>query len=235
MFDFFFFFSDGCRRRNLLILVANCQHADKKSARATIDARSRHRLSPRTTRLVTGKANEYRWRPRRYQVDQWSRRRELAGGVLRYPPKPGEKNLFFAIRDGSRNCVIYFVHTSGQLLFYHTPGQRPPYVTGYCVNTVTLGWVGAPNERTPFKFHDAVVGFVDRCLSRTRKLAASNHTNAWVFLTPVLAHHRPHNCFFRAFPNFGLSVWRNVPIASCTQNNYDGYLGNSIRFNWHKV
>ena len=86
MFDFFFF-SNGCRRRNSFFLVAHCQHA-----RATIDARSRHRLSPRSTRLVTGKANEYRWRPRRYQVVY--RRRELAGGVLRYPPNPEKKPSF---------------------------------------------------------------------------------------------------------------------------------------------
>ena len=39
---------------------------------------------------------------------------------------------------------------------------------------MTRGWVGAPNERAPFRFHGAVVGFVDRCLSKTRILAASN-------------------------------------------------------------
>ena len=48
------------------------------------------------------------------------------------------------------------------------------YMTGRVVNTVTRGWVGAPHERGPFRFHDAVVGFVDRCLSRTRNLAAPN-------------------------------------------------------------
>ena len=57
---------------------------------------------------------------------------------------------------------------------YHTPGQRPPHITGHRVNTVTLGWVGAPSERTPFRVRDAVVGFDDRCLSRTRNLTASN-------------------------------------------------------------
>ena len=40
--------------------------------------------------------------------------------------------------------------------------------------TLTRGWVGAPDGRAPFRFHGAVVGFVDRCLSRTRNLAASN-------------------------------------------------------------
>ena len=31
------------------------------------------------------------------------------------------------------------------------------------MNTVTRGWVGALNERAPFRFHGAVVGFVDVC------------------------------------------------------------------------
>ena len=35
-------------------------------------------------------------------------------------------------------------------------------------------WVGAPNERASFRFHGVIVGFVDRCLCRTRNLAASN-------------------------------------------------------------
>ena len=41
------------------------------------------------------------------------------------------------------------------------------------MNTVTRGWVGAPNERAPFRIHGEVVGF-DRYLSRTRNPAASN-------------------------------------------------------------
>ena len=44
---------------------------------------------------------------------------------------------------------------------------------------MTRGWVGAPNERAPSRFHGAVVGLVDRWLSRTRNLAASNE-NIWL-------------------------------------------------------
>ena len=51
------------------------------------------------------------------------------------------------------------------MCLYQTPGRRPPRTTGRFVNTVARGWVGAPNERAPFIFHDAVVGFVDRYLS----------------------------------------------------------------------
>ena len=60
------------------------------------------------------------------------------------------------------------------MCLYQTPGRHPPPITGRFVNTVTRGWVGAPNERAPFRLHGAVVGFVDRCLSKTLNLAASN-------------------------------------------------------------
>ena len=85
-----------------------------------------------------------------------------------------KKSLFFAIGEGSRIFVACFVHSSAQMCLYQTPGRRPPPITGRFVNTVTREWFGAPNERAPFRFHGAVVGFVDRCLSRTRNLAASN-------------------------------------------------------------
>ena len=29
-------------------------------------------------------------------------------------------------------------------------------------------WVGAPNERAPFRFHYGITDFADRCLTRTR-------------------------------------------------------------------
>ena len=123
---------------------------------------------------MSGKAGECRRRPRRYQVDPWSRGREVARGVLRSFLPSLRKGLFFAIGEGSRIFAACFLHSSAQMCLYQTPGPRPPPITGRFMKTVTRGWVGAPNERTPFRFHDAVVGFVDRCLSRTRNLAASN-------------------------------------------------------------
>ena len=60
------------------------------------------------------------------------------------------------------------------MCLYRTPGRRPPRITGrFVITAVTRGLVGAPNERAPFRFHAAVVSFVDRCLSRTRNLVAS--------------------------------------------------------------
>ena len=85
-----------------------------------------------------------------------------------------KKGLLVAIGEGSTFFVAHFPHSSARMCCYKTPGRRPPPITGRFVDTVTRGWVGAPNERAPFRFHGAVVGFVDRCLSRTRNLAASN-------------------------------------------------------------
>ena len=49
------------------------------------------------------------------------------------------------------------------MCLYQTPARRPPRITGRFMNTVTRGWVGAPNECAPFRFHGAVVVFVDVC------------------------------------------------------------------------
>ena len=54
------------------------------------------------------------------------------------------------------------------MFFSQTPGRRPPYITGLRVNSVTLGWVGAPNEHAPLRVHDAIAVFAARCLTRTR-------------------------------------------------------------------
>ena len=85
-----------------------------------------------------------------------------------------KKGLCFAIGEGLIFFVACFLHSSAQMCLYHTPGRRPPRITGRFVITVTRGWVEAPNEHAPFRFHGAVVGFVDRRLSRTRNLAASS-------------------------------------------------------------
>ena len=58
-----------------------------------------------------------------------------------------KKGLFFAIAEGSRIFVVYFLHTRGQKLLYQTPGRCPPRINGRVVNTVTRRWVGAPIER----------------------------------------------------------------------------------------
>ena len=107
-------------------------------------------------------------------MDPSSRGREVARSVLRSSPQP-EKGIFLAIGEGSRIFSrLISTQQRRNVFLYQTPGRRPPPITGRFFNTVTKGWVGAPSRRTPFRFHGAVVGFVDRCLSRTRNLAASN-------------------------------------------------------------
>ena len=119
-----------------------------------------------------------------------------------------EKGLFFAVGEGSRIFVTCFLHGSAQMYSYQTHGRRPPPITGHFVNTVTRGWVGAPNERAPFRFHGAVVGLVDRCLSRARNPAASNKHLAeffsgrsWAKIGPGMIFFGvwPRNDFFRGF------------------------------------
>ena len=54
------------------------------------------------------------------------------------------------------------------MVFPQTTGRRLPHITGLRVNSVTLGWVGAPNERALFKVNGAIDFFADRCRTRTR-------------------------------------------------------------------
>ena len=149
-------------------------------------------------------------------MDPWSTEREVARGVLRSSPKPA-KSLFFAIGEGSRICVACFLHSSAQMCLYQAPGRRPPRITGRFVNTVTRGWVRAPNERAPFRFYGAVVGFVARCLSRTRNLAASN--NIWLsFSQADLGPSSAQELFFSGFlKSLKLFFRRFALIASGTE------------------
>ena len=81
----------------------NAQHA---AARATIDVQSRRGANPRSTRFVSGKAITYRRRTRRYDVDPWSRRQEVAHGVLRSSLKPENFVLPICGEEGSKLFVV---------------------------------------------------------------------------------------------------------------------------------
>ena len=133
-------------------------------------------------------------------MDPWSRGREFARGVLRSSVPNLKNGLFFAIGDGSRIFVGCFLHSRAQMYLYQTPGQNPPRITARFVNTVTRGWVGAPNERAPFRFHGAVVSFVDRCLSRNRNLPASNQRLS--FSQADLGPRSAQDFFFGVFEKF---------------------------------
>ena len=103
------------------------------------------------------------------------------------------------------------------MCFYQTPGRRPPRITGRFVKAVTRGWVGAPNERAPFIFHGAVVGFVDRCLLSTRNLAASDQHLAELFSGRSWPKICPGITFFGVFGRFETFFRRFVLIASGTE------------------
>ena len=100
----------------------------------------------------------------------WSRGRGVARDVLRSLPKLGKyiAGMIFSIGERSRLLIACFLYSRGQMFFSQTPGRRPPHITGLRVNSVTLPWVRAPNERAPFRVHDAIASFADRCLTRTR-------------------------------------------------------------------
>ena len=138
-----------------------------------------------------------------------------------------KKGLFFAIGEGSRNFVACFLHSSAQMCLYQTPGRRPPRITGRFVNIVTRGWVGAPIERAPFRFHGAVVGFVHRCLSRTRNLAASSQHLAEFFSGRSWPKIGPGIIFFGVFENFETFFSKICAHSERYRNLFGGYLRNS--------
>ena len=49
------------------------------------------------------------------------------------------KGLFFAVGEGSIMFAVCFLHNSGRMFLYQTPGRRPPHITGRRVNALTLG------------------------------------------------------------------------------------------------
>lgn len=129
-----------------------------------IDLRSRQGVSPRPTRFCV-------------QTRQWSRDDGLedtmsigALGGARLPrnyilcTQPCLIIHYFQSRRREIEMLMASVllHTSGQTVFFgQTPGQRPPHITDLRVNTVDLGWVASPNKRATFRFHGAVISFVD--------------------------------------------------------------------------
>ena len=109
-----------------------------------------------------------------------------------------KKRYIFCHRRGSSNFVAYFLHSSAQLCLYQTPGRHPPRIIGLFVNTVARVWVGAPNERAPFRFHGAVVGLsIDVC----RRLGISPlRINIWLSFSQANVEPRSaQEVFFSGF------------------------------------
>ena len=152
-----------CTRRNLCFHVENSQHADKEQLTRRyafdLDIESTH-----------GQPVSYRARP--VNADDgpenlgWIRGLESEKlPAASYALLPNLKKGIFlpSERDQDFSSPVFYI-AAPKCLLCQTPGRRPPRITARFVNTVTRGWVGAPNERAPFRFHGVVVGFVDRCL-----------------------------------------------------------------------
>ena len=146
-----------------------------------------------------------------------------------------KKGIFFAIGEGSRILVACFLHNSAQMCLYQTLGRCTPRITGRFVSAVTRGWVGAPNKRAPFRFHGTGVGFVYRCLSRTRNLAASNQHLVEFFSGRSWPNIRPGMIFFRFFFKFGTSFSKIRAHSERYRNLMAGIFGIKSLFWQHRV
>ena len=91
-----------------------------------------------------------------------------------------ERNIWIYGVGGERLSAVSYAHSSNVIfcrlfsihqrpnVFSQALGRRPQHITGRLVNTVSLGWVGTPNEHAPFRVHDAGNDFVFQCLTRYR-------------------------------------------------------------------
>ena len=169
---------------------------------------------------MSGKANEYRWRPRRNQEDPWSRGRELVGGVLRYPPKPEKKKLFCHSRR-MENILSSVLCTPAVICFFFIIHQLPPHDTGHRVKTVTLlRWVGDPsNERTPYR----ITQFMTHSLVLCRSMSVQDSVDLGPTSAPDLL-----TSFFGFFQNFGTFRFKKRAHRKLYLKFSDGYLWNSF-------
>ena len=166
----------GCRRRNFVFLVANCQHGD------------RNQLVPRSELdldIDSAQGQPARYLARPTNIDdglegiRWSH--GLGGESLRAASHGiltnQKKSLFFAIRDGCRIVFFCFVQTSGEMFFNLTPGELPPHGTGHRVKTVTLGSEPLTSALRSESMTQSLVMLIDVC-EDSKKLAALNQRSA---------------------------------------------------------
>ena len=104
------------------------------------------------------------------------------------------------------------------MCLYQTPGRRPSPITGRFVNTVTRGWVGARNERAPFRFNGAVVIFLSIDVFPGLGIPPLR-TNIWLsFSQADLGPRSAQEFFFSGFlKSLKLFFRRFVLIASGTE------------------
>ena len=115
-----------------------------KTAQATIGLRSRHIIYPWLIRFVSRKASECRWRPRRYQVDPWSRGREDARGVLRSSPKPEKRPVFCRRRGIEKLCRLFFRQPRPNVFVSDVWPAPATYHRSFCEHSVSYTHLTLP-------------------------------------------------------------------------------------------
>ena len=139
-------------------------------------------------------------------------------GVLRSSPKPKKRLIFCHRRRIGKFCRLFSTQQRPNVFVSDAWPAPTTYHRSFCEHcTVTRRWVGAPNERAPSRFHAAVVGFVDRCPSRTRN--SPRPINIW--LSFFSGRSWPKICpaitFFGVSEKFKTFLRRFVLIASGTE------------------
>ena len=117
-----------------------------------------------------------------------------------YALRPNLKKVILPSEGGQDFLSsVFYIHASGQMFVYQTPGRRPPHITGVRVNSVTLGWVGATYERATFRFiTQSLVLSIDVCRGLGISPVRSRHF-AEIFLRPRLPRFPPGIVFFVLF------------------------------------
>ena len=134
-------------------------------------------------------------------MDPWSRGRDVARGVLRSSPKPEKRPIFYH-RRGVENVYRLLSTQQRPNVFVSDASPAPAtYHRSFCEHCDQR--VGRSPERArPVQINGAVVGFADRCLSRTRNLAASSKDLAEFFSGRSWAKIGPGIIFFGVFEKF---------------------------------
>ena len=123
------------------------------------------------------------------------------------------KKLFFAVRDGSRIFAICLCTPAGILFSSYAWPAPTTYHRPLCEHCgdPTVRWVGAPHERTLFRIHDEVVGFVDRRRGLGIPPLRTKHPPGF-FSSRYSSNIGPINVFRRGFPK----VWNFRFEESCS-------------------
>ena len=169
----------------MCFLVANCQHGDQNQLvrRLTFD-----------TDIDSAHGQPARYLARPTNIDDSLEYIRWIHGLWReslpatsYGILPNQKKVVFLPFETDGDILSSVLCKPADILFFlHAPGQLPPHDTDHGVKTVTLGWVRAPNERTPFSIHDAIlVLLIDVC----RGLGIS----------PLRTEDRPEVCSIRCW------------------------------------